>query len=464
MTVLHKLRRVWSADTHSSRRWRAILETAATSMADRVTTGFCALAQIPLAVGYLGNEAYGLWMTLSAVVSAMVVADLGLSIGLQNRMADAFGRDEIGEIRQAWKTGAIMLAVIGMTIAAATLPICWWVNWTRLFKLQDAVVAAQTPACLAIMLCSFGIGLPLTTVHRLAFAVQLGWMANVKSSLQALVTLALVACAVWLKLSLSAFLVVIVSPPVIANFFLLVALHKKLGWQQSDSPPFSQQIKSELLGRNLLFILPQLGATALTAVPPIILSSLLGAAAATPWNVIQRVLGLAPQVQQMFLSPLWPAYTEANARGDLGWVQATYRKSIWLSVVGVVIPTLSFLFWGRWVVSFLGKQSLDSVDHPLLVASCVWTAVQLLCFPAANLLNAHGWIIGQAIYGTIAVTISLLIMPLVVSHFGTAGVPLSMLATFIPFAAPLTLWEANYHLKKRERAVLAMRHLAEVET
>lgn len=431
------------------------MENVATSMADRVVTGICALAQVPLAVNYLGQEAFGLWMTLSAVVAAMAVADLGLSIGVQNRMADAFGRDQLIELRQVWKTGSLILAGIAALLAILLLPCCWAVDWAALFKISNAQVAASVPHCLVIMVGAFCLGLPLTTAHRLALAVQLGWMANIKSTAQAIVTLALVALAAWQRLDLPAFLLVITLPPAIANLLLLLALRRQLGWHTTAAPAFSASMGREIAGKNLLFTLPQIGATALGVVPSLLLASLLGAAALTPWNLMQRLLGLPVMFQHMFLAPLWPAYTEANARGDLAWVRATYRRSLWLSLFVAILPTLSFALWGRWALSVWSSQPIDTFDPWLLAATSLWTALQALTFPAAALLNAHGWIKGQAIYGTVAVAGSLLLMPTVISAMGTVGVPLTLVIVFGAIGVPFTFWEARYQLRRQERRLAA---------
>ena len=457
MSFLHNFWRKLQADSHVSRRWRAIVDNVATSMADRVVTGVCSLAQVPLAIGCLGKEAFGLWMTLTAVVAAMAVADMGLSMGLQNRLADAFGRDQPEEVRQAWKTGTLMLAGVALVILGIAVPCCWLVDWAKLFKVADPQVAQSAPTCLAIMLAAFGVGLPLTTAHRLALAVQLGWMANLKSSVQAIITLALVALAAWRHLDLAAFLLVVAVPPALANLLLLILLRRKLGWHVRPAPPFSRIVANQIAGKNLLFALPQLGSTALAVVPSILLSSQLGAVSVTPWNLMQRLLSLPPQVQQMFLAPLWPAYTEANARGDLDWVRATYRRSLWLSLWVAVLPILSFALWGRWALALWTRQSMDTFDQWLLLTSCVWTAVQALSFPVASLLNAHGWIVGQAIYGSVSVVVGLALMPWAIRTYGTAGVPLSLVTAFLPLSLPLALWEAHYRLAQKARAVVTMR-------
>src|SRR3569832_2827914 len=80
-----------SGQTHSDRRWRAIGLSVATSMGDRVITGVCSLLQVPLALNFLGQEAFGLWMTLTSLVTAMYIADFGLGSGGRGGGAGAGG-------------------------------------------------------------------------------------------------------------------------------------------------------------------------------------------------------------------------------------------------------------------------------------------------------------------------------------------------------------------------------------
>ena len=63
------------------RRWRAVHLTFGASIAAKVASILCTFAQVPLAVGYLGQEAYGFWMALLGIALLMNLVDFGIGVG-----------------------------------------------------------------------------------------------------------------------------------------------------------------------------------------------------------------------------------------------------------------------------------------------------------------------------------------------------------------------------------------------
>src|SRR5689334_5824048 len=56
-----------------------------------VAKGFAAavsLVTVPLTLGYLGKQQYGLWMALSSLLMWMALSDFGLARGLQNHLSE----------------------------------------------------------------------------------------------------------------------------------------------------------------------------------------------------------------------------------------------------------------------------------------------------------------------------------------------------------------------------------------
>lgn len=443
------------SETHSGRRWRAIGLSAATSAGERVITGICSLIQVPLALSLLGREAFGLWMTLTSLVTVMSIADFGLGIGLQNRISEAYGKDDLAGAQRATATGILSLAGIGAAIFLAVVPGCFAVDWASLFHIHDAEVARDTAPALAILLAAFCVGLPLAGAERVGTAFQLGWIANFKASLTSLTTLALVALAVWMKVSFLTFLAVVVIPPCIGNLALLVVLHRRFGWSLRLLRRFDRSLAIGLFQKNWLFILPQIGGAILGLAPPLLISGMLGVAALTPYNLVYRLLNLFSQAQSMIVAPLWPAYTEAIARGHVAWVRAAFRKSLMVSFACAVLPILSFIFWGKWALHLWTHQPIESFDSRLIVALSLWTAVLAFMQSGALLLTALGHVKGQATYGLGSVLLSLAIMPTFISRFGAAGAPLSLLLAFTTISLPLSLWEAFHHLRRFETSPAA---------
>jgi O-antigen/teichoic acid export membrane protein len=448
VAYLHRILGTLRSESHSGRRWRAIGLSAATSAGERVITGVCGLIQIPIALAFLGREAFGLWMTLTSLVTVMSIADFGLGIGLQNRIAHAYGKDDSADAQRVAATGILSLAGIGAAVFVIALPVCFAVNWASVFHLHEPDVARSTGAALAILVSAFCAGFPLAGAERVSAGFQLGWLTSLKASFTSVTTLVLVVAAVWLKFGLLWFLAVVVVPPVLANFLLLIVLHRRLGWSLRLFSLFDRSLAASLFRKNWLFILPQIGGTILAFAPPLLISGMLGVSALTPYNLVQRLLNIFGQAQGMMVGPLWPAYTEAIARGDVDWVRAAFRKSLAVSFVFAVLPILSFIAWGKWALHFWTRQPVESFDFMLIASLSVWTAVLVFMQCIALLLNALGQVKGQSTYGLGSLLIALAIMPPFISRFGSPGAPLSLLFGFAIVSLPLALWEAFYHLRK----------------
>src|SRR5208283_4384594 len=65
----------------SRERYRRAALTTLTSVLARVITVSTSLITVRLTIRYLGTERYGLWMTITSVVSFLIFADLGIGNG-----------------------------------------------------------------------------------------------------------------------------------------------------------------------------------------------------------------------------------------------------------------------------------------------------------------------------------------------------------------------------------------------
>jgi O-antigen/teichoic acid export membrane protein len=74
------------------------------------------------------------------------------------------------------------------------------------------------------------------------------------------------------------------------------------------------------------------------------------------------------------LTPIWPAYSEAIARGDVDWVRATLQRTTVLSLVLTVPFGALLVIFGRIVLfHWTGGRVVPSTT--LLVALAIWGIV-----------------------------------------------------------------------------------------
>ena len=75
-------------------RHRRIAMTTLTSGIVKVITIATSIISVPLTIGYLGQERYGLWMTVTSAASLLAFADLGMGNGLLNAVSRANGAND----------------------------------------------------------------------------------------------------------------------------------------------------------------------------------------------------------------------------------------------------------------------------------------------------------------------------------------------------------------------------------
>ena len=94
---------------------------------------------VPLSIQYLGKENYGIWLTLSSVITWFALFDIGLGNGLRNKFAEskALGKDRDAQafVSTAYYTiGAISIVLITIIIALSS-----FVIWTRIFNAPSTI-------------------------------------------------------------------------------------------------------------------------------------------------------------------------------------------------------------------------------------------------------------------------------------------------------------------------------------
>src|SRR5208282_2205862 len=100
--------------------------------------------------------------------------------------------------------------------------------------------------------------------------------------------------------------------------FLAWVLHR-LGWTHLSRRQLQPKLLGDLARVGVYFFVQQISTMVLFSAPSLILSATVGAAEVTPYNLTQRVLNLFTVVANAVLLPVWPAYTDAKARGDWKW-------------------------------------------------------------------------------------------------------------------------------------------------
>jgi O-antigen/teichoic acid export membrane protein len=398
--------------------------TAATLAATSVTTIAVSLLVVPIALGYLGAERYGLWLSVTSVMALLRFADFGIGNGLLNTLARAHGQSDLDAGRRYISSGFILLSGFGLLAFSIFALLYPFIDWGNAFAVKSTVARNEAaPAILVLMAC-IAANIPIGAIQRLQAAHQSEYVANVWTILGTLVGLvATVVCAAvraplpWLIFSATGTLVVTGFANGVYEFA------KRSPELVPRIRYFSRQHASELFQVGILFVLIQLTGILLVGCDNLIISHILGPERVPEYAVPLRLYQIAPILVAFVLKPAWPAYAEARARGDAVWIRATFRRSVWLTLgTSTLIGAILVVIGPSIIVTWVGTDEIGVPHRSLMVALAVWSVLASLGGAYAMFLNGMDVIRFQAVAGITTGVVAIVAKLILTSRTGVSGV------------------------------------------
>ena len=394
------------------RQRRAMLASSAAAVAKAVRV-LTTLASVPLAIGYLGAERYGLWLTISSVSAFLTFADLGLGNGLLNAVSEAEGRDDHDAAARAVSSAFFMLLGVALVFAVVGTVAYPLVSWDRAFNVTSPLAVAEAGPAVAVFVACFVVSMPLGIVERVQLGLQQGFANSLWEGLGSVIGLAGVVVAIHLRMSLPWLVFAMAGGPVIAlalNAWVLFWRQRR--FLRPSLGRYSREAAGRMLRLGALFLVLQVVSAVAFFSDNLVAAHVLGAASVTQYAVPRRMFDAVAMVVAMYVTPLWPAYGEAISRGDVPWVRRTLARSIarislFALGCGVVLVVI-----GRPILH-LWAGPLVTPPLSLLAGFAVWTVLASAGSAVAAFLNGAGRLRFQVVtaiaMGVAAITLKIVL-------------------------------------------------------
>ena len=413
-----------TASDRSHERYRRAALSGSTMLLGRVLSAVSSLLTVRLTFHYLGAERYGMWMTISSVVLMLGSADLGLSNGLVNLIADAAGRgDEVAE-KTASASALFILSGISALMLVAMCVAYPFLNTARLFNLHSPLAIKESGPALLVFFFCFVLNLPLGAVRGVQTGLQKGFVNNLWWILGTILSLAALLIAIQQHAGLPALILCLTGPPVVSSMLNGLELFV---WSHPELMPrarhFSRVAASRLLRTGLMYFLLQLSLTIGMQTDNVVIAQILGPKAVADYAVPARLFNVLVAVAGMFYMTMIPAYTEALAKSDGPWIRKTFFRVAGAGIAAnLVLATIAVLVGNRLIALWVGPQIQPSKG--LLVALGLICVVTSYVNSASTLLNGLGRFRSQVIFGLLMAVVNLALSIVLVRRFGVTGAAL----------------------------------------
>ncbi len=439
----------------SKERYR---RAALTSLAQGAAKGVAVLTMlvsVPLTLTYLGPERYGMWMTISSVVLMLGFADLGLGLGLMNALSEAHGQDDRQAAVSFVSSGFFMLSAVAMLIVAGFAVAYPLIPWPRVFNVKTLMASKEAGPVMAAFLVCFAVNLPLGVVQRVQLAYQEGFLNSLWESAGKVLGLIGLFLVIYLKAGLVWLVLAVAGAPALAWLLNSLVL---FGYQHSCLRPRRQYFNSafarKIFSLGLSFFVLNMLVKFTYSSDNLIIAQVLGSEAVSQYAIPAQMFGVCLVIMNMVIGPLWPAYSEAMARGEMAWAEKTLNRTLLLLLVVVGAPSVCLVIFGPWLLKLWVGPGI-SPAFSLLLGFGLWTIILSIGSSMSIFLNAANIFRFQIICTSLTFISSLLLKIFLARFWGLSGVVwASIFAYLFCFNIPYAIYIHKLFSKKHQRQSL----------
>ena len=402
----------------------------------------CSFLMLPITLHYLKSEEYGVWLTISSIITWFNVCDIGIGMGLKNKLGEALALKDYELGKKYVSVTYAIFSIIMIGFLAIFIPINYFLNWNSILNittLNNSELASIVLIVVVFFCLNFIvkiIGIILAANQRLS----VGSLMGVISSILSLIIIWIITITVSPSLKIVA--LVFSSVPFLVSFagsiYLFNGRYNKIK-PNIHSVDFTYA--RNLVGLSMKFFILQVSSIIVFATANMIITQTIGPKDVTIYNICFKYFNIVTLAFNLLLGPMWPAYTNAYALGDFKWMSNGIKRTqlIWLlsSAGTIILLMISPFVFKVWI----GNEVTIPIN--LSIAMAVYVIISNWNNIYAQMLAGVGKVRLSIINSTFNALIFIPLCFVLSKTYGVMGVTIAMTLTILTS----TFWQPIQSLK-----------------
>ncbi len=351
--------------------------------------------------------------------------DLGFSLGLKNKLAEAIAVNDWIRGKELVSTtyGLMLLIFIPICISLEfVVPFVDWASFLNTSPIYNADIISALHICIAFL----GVRMVVGVINQVVAAFQkTALSASFTMFANAISLIVIYILPYYVKPSLFVLAFALVAPELIV---LIVFSHifymGKFRKVCPDIRSFRMCHIKDLWNLGGKFFLIQIQVLILFQSTNFLIAHVSSPLDVTSYSIATTYLGYGLMIYSTILVPLWPAFTDAYAKKDFVWMNKIYRKMTGLYGISAILLIAMILLSPMAYQLWIG----DKARIPLLMTVCVGIYMLLRAWDSlqVQLINGVGKVKLQMYVTMIGLTLHIPLSLFLGQHIGALGVVVSM--------------------------------------
>ncbi len=345
---------------------------------------------VPLVLGYLNQEKYGIWVTLTTIVQWIRLLDVGMGNGMRNKLSESIALGQARQGRIYVSTTYVILGTIFLSALLLFYVVNPYLNWNAILNTEN--ISNQELMNLSKVVVTFVI------LGFILHPVVLVYTAHGNSAaggfIQLIISMLSLAL-IWLVSKFAAEGNLILLGWIVTGIPVLVYIVVSVYTFFVKYPQFRPSFRlirirqsGNLLKLSAQFFIVQITATITYSSIPFIVAQLFSPNEVTIYSISNSIFNLPIMLISLITAPILPLVTQAFARHDFSWIRTMLRKLniVSLILVGgtVLMIVLSPIIYKIWI----GDKVLIPFNLSLVIG--IYTMLSIMVTPFSTFLNGTG--------------------------------------------------------------------------
>ncbi len=419
--------------TDTSNRSRNLKVNLYISYFSKILTLGITFLIVPLTIHYVNSTNYGIWLTLSSIVSWFSFFDIGFGNGMRNRFSEARAENNMEKARTYVSTTYIIVFAIFSFIWMLFFLLNFFLDWSSILNAPASMRDELFNITLIVISC-FCLQMVLRLITTVLIADQKAGIASIIEMISQISTfLLIIVLKEFTKGSLIILSLALSIPPIltylITSAYFFSKEYKKFIPKLSF---FDRSVVQDIFLLGSKFFVTQMAMLIVYATSNIIITQNLDPKDVTVYNIAYKYFSVVIIIFSIMMPTLWSAFTEAWATKDVNWISKSLRKMIktWLyfCILSIVMLFISKFLYKAWVGD---KIIIPYTLSFLLAVFCMisnWNSIW------GNFLNGVGKIKLQTYISVMKCIIYFPLAIWLVKTMGLPGISLSFIFINLPDA------------------------------
>lgn len=442
-----KLLRDTLMSVKSDQRIIRVIKTGVSSVVIRIFSIFISFMSVPLTYNYLGNERYGIWLTITSFVSVLNFADFGLGVSLINSISKAYARDSVFEAKKEISNIFFILTIICVFSLFIYLQFSDNLILFDFSNFSSKNIVLETQRTLSVFIVITLLSLPLGIVQRIFEGYQEGFTYQKFLLIGTFASFIILFIFIKLQFSLPYLATALLLPNFAAS--ILAGLYLFFFKSKHLLPSFKLfNIKSALINlkTGFIFFLLQIFSFINLSSDNFIISKFDLITNVPHFDLTKKLFSIT-LLLTYFITPLWPAFAEALEKKDFIWAKKYLYKTLKILLVVTSLISFVFMLFNKAIFKIWIGRDIDIPFH-LLVSFFIFSLVANFGGVMSSFFSSNIFLKKQLVYIFLATFSTFILKIIFIKTLGSNYlIWANNISFFILFIIPSLSLTRNYFKK-----------------